>query len=58
MRFGTCYDVSLCKLADQVSSRGILKYKLDLLEVQEVQCERVGYQILDNYTFFPRKRER
>jgi exonuclease III len=28
------------------------KYKLDLVEVQEVRWEGEGYQTVDNYTFF------
>jgi hypothetical protein len=36
---------------NQVSS-GEIRYKLDLVGVQEVSCEVEGYQTADNYTFF------
>jgi hypothetical protein len=57
MRFGTCYGMSLCKVADKSVAGKFVKYKLDLVEVQELLWEREGYQMVDNYTVFLWKRE-
>jgi exonuclease III len=53
MRFGTWKVRSLYRVDAIKSVVGELeKYKLDLVGVQEVRLERVGYQTVDNYTFF------
>jgi hypothetical protein len=47
---------SLCRVGTIKSTVGELeKYKLDLVEVQEVKWEGEGYQRADNYTFFYEK---
>jgi exonuclease III len=51
MIFGTWNIRSLQGRYNQVSSGGI-RYKLDLVGVQEVRWEGEGYQTADNYTFF------
>jgi exonuclease III len=53
MKFGTWNVRSLCRVGAIKSVVGDLeKYKLDLVEVQEVRWEGEGYQTADNYTFF------
>jgi hypothetical protein len=53
MRFGTWKVKSLCRVGIIESVVGELeKYKLDLVEVQEVRWEGEGYQTADNYIFF------
>jgi exonuclease III len=51
MRFGTWNVRSPQDRCNQVSS-GQIKYKLDLVRVQEVRWEGEGYQTADIYTFF------
>jgi hypothetical protein len=43
---------SLQGRCNQISRGELEKYKLDLLEVQEVRWEGEKCQIADNYTFF------
>jgi exonuclease III len=53
MRFGTWNIRNVCRVGAIKSVVGELeKYKLDLVEVQEVRWEGEGYQRADNYTFF------
>jgi hypothetical protein len=53
MRLGTWNIRSLCRVGAIKSVVGELeKYKLDLVEVQQVRWEGEGYQTVDNYTFF------
>jgi exonuclease III len=53
MRFGTWNVRSLYRVGAIKSVGGELeKYKLDLVEVQEVRWEGEGYQTANNYTFF------
>jgi hypothetical protein len=53
MRFGTWDVKSFCRVGAFKSVVGeLVKYKLDLVGVQEVRWEGEGYQTVDNYTFF------
>jgi exonuclease III len=53
MRFDTWNVRSLCMVGEIRSVVGELqKYKLHLMEVQEIRWEVEGYQTADNYTFF------
>jgi hypothetical protein len=53
MRFGTWNVRSLYKVGAIKSRVGELeKYKLDLMEIQEVRWGGEGYQTVDNYTVF------
>jgi exonuclease III len=52
MRFGTWNVRSPCRVgAIKSVQQELEKYKLDLVGVQEVRWEGVGYQRADNYTF-------
>jgi exonuclease III len=53
MRFGTWNIRSLCRVGTMKSVvEELERYNLDLVGVQEVRWEGVGYQTADNYTFF------
>jgi hypothetical protein len=53
MRFETCNIRSLCGVSAIKSVVGeLVKYKLDLVGVQEVRWEGEGCQTAENYTYF------
>jgi exonuclease III len=56
MRFGTWNVRSLYRVGSQMTiSRELLKYKLDLVGVQEVRWEGGGTEPAGEYTFVYRK---
>jgi exonuclease III len=53
MRFGTWNVKSLCMIGCLTTvARELGKYKLDLVDVQEVRWEKGGTERADDYTFF------
>jgi hypothetical protein len=57
MRFGLWNERSLYRAGTLITvTRELLKYKLDLVEVQEVRWEGGGAKLVGKYTFFYGKR--
>jgi exonuclease III len=53
MRFGTWNVSNLYRAGSlMTSAKEISKYKLDLMGVQEVRCDKVGTRPAGEYTFF------